>query len=65
MGILNLLLSAMSPLPYMQVNPKLHALLFCWHQEASLPMVDQSLLPSCHMGELLLPCQRVGTQLFH
>jgi hypothetical protein len=36
MGTLNLLFSAKSPLPHMQVNPRLHTLLFCWFQEASL-----------------------------
>jgi hypothetical protein len=37
MGTLNFLLSARSLLPHMQMNFRLHALLFCWHQEASLP----------------------------
>jgi hypothetical protein len=37
-GTINLLLSANSLPPYMQVNPSLHTLLFYWCQEASLPI---------------------------
>jgi hypothetical protein len=37
---LNFLLSARSPPAYMQVNPRLHAFLFCWCQEASLLTED-------------------------
>jgi hypothetical protein len=39
MGTLNLLLSARSPPTHMQVNPRFHSLLICWHQKASLPIV--------------------------
>jgi hypothetical protein len=36
-GALNFLLSASSMLPQVEVNPRLHALLFCWCQEVFLP----------------------------
>jgi hypothetical protein len=32
-GTLYLLLSVRSPLPHVQVNPRLHALTFCWDQD--------------------------------
>jgi hypothetical protein len=49
MGVLNFLLSFRSQLLNAQVNPRLHALVFCWQQGASLPTDHRALTtkPSC------------------
>jgi hypothetical protein len=51
MGTLNLLLIARSPLPHTQLNPRLQALLFFWHQAASLS--TEAFLPTEHRGSAL------------
>jgi hypothetical protein len=59
------LASGRSLLAHAQVNPRFHALLFCWHHGASLPTEHGGsvLTNKPSHGSALLPYQRVETQL--